>query len=261
MAVPSSEAIATLKMGMGCRFDLKRRFEHTRDKRFYMQPDHKYPIHLIVGDNTFSRMKTEEIYKGKPGEPVVEGTTFGWIIHGGDLANDECMYCRDVSDYQMLYSLHVLGVEDRGEDNQLDVYTEFNETIVRDKEGRYQVDVPWIPGALLTETNEVQSKKRLRSVTKKLNQDLGLKAEYRNIVAQQLEKRIIERVQGEPTGSRVFYMPHKPVVKSSATTTKVRKVFDASAKPNPLARSVNESTAVAVGHIDKSSNGSEFSNW
>ena len=48
------------------------------------------------------------------------------------------MYCRDVSDYQMLYSLDVLGVEDRGEDNQiiLDVYNEFNETIVRDKEGR-----------------------------------------------------------------------------------------------------------------------------
>ncbi|CAB3987087.1 Hypothetical predicted protein [Paramuricea clavata] len=140
----------------------------------------------------------------------------------------------------MLYSLDVLGVEDRGEDDQLDVYTEFNETIVRDKEGRYQVNVPWIPGAQLTETNEIQSKKRLRSVTKKLNQDLGLKTEYRNIVAQQLEKGIIERVPGEPTGSRVFYMPHKPVVKSSATTTKVRMVFDASAKPNPLARSVNE---------------------
>ncbi|CAB4016650.1 Hypothetical predicted protein, partial [Paramuricea clavata] len=130
------------------------------------------------------------------------------------------MYCRDVSDYQMLYSLDVLGVEDWGEDDQLDVYTEFNETIVRDKEGRYQVNVPWIPGAQLTETNEIQSKKRLRSVTKKLNQDLGLKTEYRNIVAQQLDKGIIERVPGEPTGSCVFYMPHKPVVKSSATTTK-----------------------------------------
>ncbi len=39
----------------------------------------------------------------------------------------------------------------------------------------------------------------------------------------------------------MFYMPHKPVVKSSATTTKVRMVFDASAKPNQLVRSINES--------------------
>ena len=78
-----------------------------------MQTDHEYPIHLIIGDNTFSQIKTEEIYKGEAGEPLVEGTTFGRIIHGGDQANDECMYCRDVSDYQMLYSLDVLGVEDR----------------------------------------------------------------------------------------------------------------------------------------------------
>jgi hypothetical protein len=111
--------------------ELKRKFNHTMDKSFYMQADHVYPIHLIIGDNTFSRMKTEEIYKGKSGEPVVEGTTFGWIIHGGDFPIDECMYCRDVSDYQMLYKLDVLGVEDRGEDSQLEVYTEFNETIVR----------------------------------------------------------------------------------------------------------------------------------
>ena len=29
--------------------ELKRKFEHTRNKLFFMQLDHKYPIHLIVG--------------------------------------------------------------------------------------------------------------------------------------------------------------------------------------------------------------------
>ena len=186
---------------------LKKKFDHTRDKRFYMQTDHQYPVHLIIGDNTFSRIKTEEIYKGEAGEPVVEGTTFGWIMHGRDLANDECMHCRDISDYQMLYSLDVLGVEDWGEDNQLDVYNEFNETIVRDKEGRYQVNVPWIPGARLTETNETQSKKRLRSVVRKLDRDPSLRTEYRNIVAEQLEKRIIERVP-ENLPEVVYFICH-----------------------------------------------------
>ncbi len=36
--------------------ELKRKFNHTMDKRFYMQADHEYPIHLIIGDNTFSRI-------------------------------------------------------------------------------------------------------------------------------------------------------------------------------------------------------------
>ena len=43
-----------------------------------------------------------------------------------------------------------------------------------------------------------------------------------------------------PTGDRVYYMPHKPVVRQNATTIKVRMVFDASAKPNASAESINE---------------------
>jgi hypothetical protein len=35
-------------------------------------------------------------------------------------------------------------------------------------------------------------------------------------------------------------MPHKPVVRQNATTPKVRMVFDASAKPNASAESIND---------------------
>ena len=47
-----------------------------------------------------------------------------------DLPSDDMLFCRDVNDYKMLYNLDVLGVEDHGKDNQLDVYTEFKESIV-----------------------------------------------------------------------------------------------------------------------------------
>ena len=57
---------------------------------------------------------------------------------------------------------------------------------------------------------------------------------------EQLEEGIVEVAPETPTGDRTFYMPHKPVVRESASTTKVRMVFDASAKPHPLANSVNE---------------------
>jgi hypothetical protein len=46
---------------------------------------------MILGDNTFCKIKTEEIYKGKDGDPMVEGTSFGWIVHGGDISNNVCM--------------------------------------------------------------------------------------------------------------------------------------------------------------------------
>jgi len=39
---------------------------------------------VVPGDNTYCRIKKEDVFKGKPGKPTVEGKTFGWVIHGGD---------------------------------------------------------------------------------------------------------------------------------------------------------------------------------
>ena len=39
---------------------------------------------------------------------------------------------------------------------------------------------------------------------------------------------------------RVFYLPHKPVVREAAESTKVRIVFDASAKANDNSPSLND---------------------
>jgi len=52
---------------------------------------------------------------------------------------------------------------------------------------------------------------------------------------------VVEKVpEQEADGERVFYLPHKPVVREEAATTKVRMVFDASARPSPMGNSLNE---------------------
>ena len=89
------------------------------------------------------------------------------------------MYMREVNDYEKLYSLDVLGVEDRGEN---DVLRDFKESVVRKQDGRYEVGFPWIPGATLTNTNEALSRKRLENVERKLSRDKKLKGEYGRII-------------------------------------------------------------------------------
>ena len=66
-----------------------------------------------------------------------------------------------------------------------------------------------------------------------------MKKDYEEIIEKQSESGIIEAAPEEPTGERV-YMRHKPVVRNEATSTKVRMVFDASAKPTPNTNSVND---------------------
>ena len=46
-------------------------------------------------------------------------------------------------------------------------------------------------------------------------------------------------LEGEPTGKE-FYLPHKPVIRQSAESTKLRIVFDASARENDQIPSLND---------------------
>ena len=207
-----------------------------------MTSGEEYQIHLILGDSMYSRIRTEKVFKGNPGEPLVEETTFGWVVHGEDeyTSDGVCMHLREVNDYEKLHSLDVLGVEDRWENDQFDVMRDFKENIARRDDGRYEVNFPWIPGVELTSTNEVLSRKRLQNVERRLSKNENLREEYSNIIEEQLRVGIVEEAPERPTGERVFYMPHKPVIKESAVTTKIRRVFDASAKPYPLASSIND---------------------
>ena len=101
------------------------------------------------------------------------------------------------------------------------------------------MSVPWIQGGSLASTNEEQCRWRFCRVERKLSQDPNLKKEYEKIVKDQLEEGVVEATSEIPAAERTFYMPHKPVVRETASTAKVKIVFDASAKPHPLGNSIN----------------------
>ena len=52
------------------------------------------------------------------------------------------------------------------EDYQLDVCSEFPVNIVKRIDGRYEVGVPWLPGAKLSNTNEMARRIRSRTTSK-----------------------------------------------------------------------------------------------
>ena len=151
------------------------------------------------------------------------------------------MFTRVISNYEKLYPLDILGVEDQGKDDQLDVCSELRENLKKRSDRWSEVRVAWGPGVKLSNTNEMAtSRKRLKNVEWKLRRNKDLNIEYEKIIHEQLEQGIVEKAPEKPTGSHVFYMPYKPVVREEATTTKVRIVLDTSAKPHPLANSFNE---------------------
>ena len=64
-------------------------------------------------------------------------------------------------------------------------------------------------------------------------------AKYHKVIQDQLQEGIVERVTDPPVGPE-FYIPHKAVVREAAESTKLRIVYDASARAFEKAPSLND---------------------
>ena len=125
-----------------------------------------YPICVILGDSTYckSKIRTEQVVKG--GNPKIQCVRER--LRGVCWQQMHIQYVKDTSDHEKLYSLDVFGVEDRGQDDQLQIYEDFRENIVRRDDGRYEVNVLWIPARELSGTNEQAIRVRILNVERKL---------------------------------------------------------------------------------------------
>ena len=83
---------------------------------------------------------------------------------------------------------------------------------------------------------------RLKSLIKRLEKDPDLLEKYSNIIHEQFAKGIIERVGSseEDNEIRKYYIPHHAVITPEKATTKIRIVYDASAKIKRSVKSLNE---------------------
>lgn len=117
----------------------------------------------------------------------------------------------------------------------------FNDT-VRFEDGRYQVTLPWKDESPLLPTNHELAMGRLKSPVNRLMRNPQHLTKYDAVIQDQLQKGIIEVVPDEDsTNTLKHYIPHHEIVTPEKTTTKIRIVFDASAKTRKGSQSLNES--------------------
>ncbi|XP_074629800.1 uncharacterized protein LOC141887949 [Acropora palmata] len=200
------------------------------------------PVHIILGVSDYAKIRTETRPKiGSPGEPVAELTKFGWtIMSPGKEADISSMLLTQTAaaDYEQLCKLDVLGIQDTAIGDQTDVYEEFKEQLTRSAEGWYETGLPWKGNHPTLPNNKAGSLKRLENTVRKL-ENQGLLEQYDAIIKEQLVEGIVEPAEEQFVG-REFYIPHKPVIRESAESTKLRIVYDASARAYDKAPSLND---------------------
>ena len=110
------------------------------------------------------------------------------------------------------------------------IHQEFKKQLLRKSDGTYQARLPWKEGHDFLPDNKSGSPAGLHNQLSKLKQVPDHLQEYHYIIKERLSSGILEHTPGKPDGKRVFYMSHRAVIKTAAETTKMRIVFDASAK-------------------------------
>lgn len=111
------------------------------------------------------------------------------------------------------------------------VLKHFEDTARRNEEGRFVLRLPLKPEVGELGHTLQMATSRFLSVERRLQKDAELKIQYVQFMEEYLKMGHMRKMHEEANQpERLFYLPHHPVLKLSSLTTKLRVVFDGSAK-------------------------------
>lgn len=194
---------------------------------------------LIGGGSFFDVLGTRKIPLSR-GSVTLHESNFGWLVTGelsircsstplsiGQTTEEDWKVLSTVEDT----SYGRASRANKKSQEELETVQHFKEHTTRNEEGRFVVRLP-IKEAF-SEIGETlpMATARFLNVEKRLQHDERLKNEYIRFMNEYIEMgHMVEVLEGSIQAQKHFYLPHHSVIKASSLTTKVRVVFDASAK-------------------------------
>ncbi|GBM77017.1 hypothetical protein AVEN_155870-1, partial [Araneus ventricosus] len=196
-------------------------------------------IHILLGADTAARLFTGEIKNLSP-DLIAMNTKLGWTVIGRSriTENDSSSTLMSllVNDVNIsdLWRLDTLNINDPAENQSRKELEEaakehFERSVKRDNEGRYIVSLPWIHDHPPLPDGRKIAERRLNSCIKALERAEKL-VDYDDVFQDWQKEGIIEEVDPmQEIKQGQHFLPLHPVFKENSTT-KVRPVFDGSAK-------------------------------
>lgn len=206
---------------------------------------HDAEVDILIGSDYYWKIVTGRTRRGEDG-PIAIQTKLGWVLSGpaeitppqgsqsSNLVTIHTLKCATqeiesknddlVQELRKFWDLETLGIKPQC------VHEEFLDSI-KYKVTHYEVNLPWKPDHPMLSDNCGLSKKRLTGLLKRLENEPEVLKEYDNVIRDQIKRAIVELVE-EMSGEvgKVHYLPHHAVIRSDKSTTKLRVVYDASAK-------------------------------
>lgn len=211
-------------------------------------------VDMLIGNDYYGHLMTGEMIKCEKNGVIATESKFGWLVSGPASHRDDTeIVCQRVDADEIdevdldkllprFWELDVIGIQESNDNETNEVLEKFQHDIkFKEKIGRYIVRLPWKEFTNRLPSNLSLCKKRLRSLRQSLDKR-GVETlnKYDQQIQDQLQRGFIEKVKDiHIHEGMLHFIAHFPVFKDSLTT-RMRIVYDASAKMGRHAVSLND---------------------
>ena len=232
------------------------------------------PISVIIGVDHYYDIVQGEIRKGSAG-PVAISSKLGWLLSGPVVAcNDKNISsCSNIVSNLAVEILPSTAEVTNESQEIVDALNEFwkhessglhenndcgesesdkaDKANIEMKDGRYEVSLPWKDDILQPLPSDFDMcRRRLESLFGRLKTKPEILRQYDDIFREQLSSGIIEKVPPEEVEKETaHFLCHFGVARDERSTTKLRIVFDGSAKADKDTLSLNDRLEVGGNYM------------
>ena len=194
-------------------------------------------VDLLIGAGpTLSMFCVGQIDLSKHGEDLcLQKTRLGWVI-GGSPGNSQThmseMKCHlsDLHDsINRFWEIEEIRTHHKFSEEELKCEKHLQHHVARDESGRYIVALPFKNDKPVLGESRPRAQKRLQSLLNKFSKEPNLKKRYSEVINEHRQLGHMTEIR-DVSYECGFYLPHHAVIKESSISTKLRVVFDGSAK-------------------------------
>ncbi|XP_076384469.1 uncharacterized protein LOC143263256, partial [Megalopta genalis] len=203
------------------------------DPEFHLQR----PIDMLIGAGLFWTLLCVGQHKSTS-NLLLQKTQLGWVLGGTPtctnkkLSQDNKCCLATLNDLQSqlerFWDIEELTPSDTRLIDECEAH--FRETIRRDTDGRYMVRIPFKSNANELGTSRAQAERRLYSLERRLARYPEKRQQYTEFMSEYETLGHMSRIVEGTHEQSAYYLPHHALFKEGSTTTKLRVVFDGSAK-------------------------------
>ncbi|XP_036335364.1 uncharacterized protein LOC118745796 [Rhagoletis pomonella] len=183
-------------------------------------------IDVVIGGDVYADILEEGIFKED--RILGQATKLGWILSGvlQQPRKNGRILAAVTTTLEKFWEIEDTTAPTYIEDDD-ECMKIFDKTTTRDENNRFVVNLPFKKEKELGDSRK-QAIARFLNLEKKLASDDNLRKQYVQFMRDYLEMGHMKKASGNNCGT--YYLPHQAVIREGSLTTKLRVVFDASAK-------------------------------